>query len=155
MAVPEETLKIRFSYMDHKVDDHVMGAFMASMKAVLMNVCSHSGTVLDVKAYDDDFEQYVLDVWSQRAVFETLYDDQEDIYSVVMDAEIDASVYILDEDLKPSPLGIPGEVYIGIKDIHLIKSDWVDWMIENRIMNEISSDKYQYLYKTGDIAMWI
>ncbi|WP_121639836.1 non-ribosomal peptide synthetase [Virgibacillus sp. Bac330] len=155
VAVPEETLKIRYSYMDNEVDEDTIHALMKGMKTVLMNLCTSEGTVSHISIDEEDYEHNVLHEWSRNATIKTLYEDQEEIYSVVMNSEYDAQIFILDKDLKPTSLGIPGEVYIAIKDINIIESDWTDWMKENKIENEISSDSYDHLYKTGDIGMWI
>lgn len=64
-------------------------------------------------------------------------------------------IYILDEDLKPTPIGVPGEIYLSgrcvangyLNDEALTK--------EKFIPNPYAEGEYATLYKTGDLAKYL
>ena len=155
VVVPGDELLVRFSYIENKVEAVLVNALMNALKNAVMNMCSDAITVQEVELYDEKQKQEIITKWSKNPLFEELFDDQEEIYSVLEDEVVDAAIYILDESLNIAPLGVPGEVYIGINDLDAIQSDWTDWMDKNKVKNPLSADKYEYLYKTGDIGMWV
>lgn len=63
-------------------------------------------------------------------------------------------LYILDQYLKPKPIGIPGEIYIGGVGVARGYLNREDLTKERFIPNPFSKDKNDKLYRTGDIAKW-
>ena len=64
------------------------------------------------------------------------------------------SFYILDSNLQPVPIGIPGELYIGgagVSPGYLNNQELTD---EVFIKDPFSSDSGSKIYKTGDLAKW-
>ncbi len=64
-------------------------------------------------------------------------------------------VYLLDTQLQPVPLGVPGEVYIGGDGLargYLNRPDLTD---EKFIPNPFSNQPSSRLYKTGDLARYL
>nr|WP_322717359.1 amino acid adenylation domain-containing protein [Nostoc sp. ChiQUE02]MDZ8230212.1 amino acid adenylation domain-containing protein [Nostoc sp. ChiQUE02] len=64
-------------------------------------------------------------------------------------------VYILDRDLQPIPIGVPGELHIasvGLARGYLNRPDLTD---EKFIPNPFSNEPGSRLYKTGDLARYL
>ncbi|MDM9382031.1 amino acid adenylation domain-containing protein [Chlorogloeopsis sp. ULAP01] len=64
-------------------------------------------------------------------------------------------VYVLDRDLKPVPIGIPGELYIsgeGLARGYLNRSELT---AQKFIRNPFSSELESRLYKTGDLVRYL
>ncbi|MBD2355237.1 amino acid adenylation domain-containing protein [Tolypothrix sp. FACHB-123] len=64
-------------------------------------------------------------------------------------------IYLLDENLQPVPVGIPGEIYIagiGLARGYLNRPDLT---AERFIPNPFSHQAREYLYKTGDRAKYL
>ncbi|KSU86850.1 MULTISPECIES: non-ribosomal peptide synthetase [Priestia] len=64
-------------------------------------------------------------------------------------------LYILDENLRPVPIGVPGELYIsgiGLAKGYLNRSELNK---ERFIKNPYQSGSYSRLYKTGDLARYL
>lgn len=69
------------------------------------------------------------------------------------------SVYILDPDLNPVPVGVIGEIYIGginvargyLNDLPLTQERFID----NHFIKTGIGDKKGKMYKTGDLAKWL
>ena len=66
-----------------------------------------------------------------------------------------SSVYILDKYLKPVPIGVPGEIYVG--GYGLAKGYLNDPMKTAKafIENSIPDVAEKILYKTGDLGLWL
>ena len=65
-------------------------------------------------------------------------------------------IYLLDEQLKPVPVGVPGEVYIGGAGVthgYLHREDLTaDRFVDSQFFNPFASYVNHRLYKTGDLA---
>jgi amino acid adenylation domain-containing protein len=63
--------------------------------------------------------------------------------------------YILDVDLQPVPIGMPGELHLG--GVGLARGYWgrPDLTAERFIRNPFSDDPDERIFKTGDLARWM
>lgn len=64
-------------------------------------------------------------------------------------------IYILDKSLKPVPIGVRGEIYIGGIGIAREYLNKPDLTAERFIANPFSGDSSARLYKTGDLARYL
>ncbi|MBD2776531.1 non-ribosomal peptide synthetase [Iningainema tapete] len=67
----------------------------------------------------------------------------------------DLQLYILDEQLKPVPIGIRGEMYIGGAGLARGYLNRPELTAERFITNPFSDDLHDRLYKTGDLARYL
>ena len=65
------------------------------------------------------------------------------------------SVYILDENLRPVPIGVPGELYTGGDGVAVGYLNKDDLTKKKFILNPIAEYKNEILYRTGDNARWM
>ncbi|MGL5874459.1 MAG: non-ribosomal peptide synthetase [Xenococcaceae cyanobacterium] len=64
-------------------------------------------------------------------------------------------VYILDANLQPVPIGVPGELHIGGEGVSKGYLNRPNLTKEKFIANPFSSDPNSKLYKTGDLARFL
>src|SRR5208282_204948 len=72
--------------------------------------------------------------------------------SVIGEPIPDLELHILDEDLSPAPLGVPGEIYVGGAGVARGYLNRPELTTERFIPNPFSGDPYSRLYRSGDIA---
>ncbi|WP_139488457.1 non-ribosomal peptide synthetase [Brevibacillus dissolubilis] len=65
------------------------------------------------------------------------------------------TVYILDKHMKPVPLGVPGELYIGGDGLALGYLNNPELTAERFVANPFSDDPEARLYKTGDSVRYL
>jgi amino acid adenylation domain-containing protein len=63
-------------------------------------------------------------------------------------------MYILDRDLRPVPLGVMGEIYIGGAGVARGYLNRPELTAERFIKDPFSSDPQGRMYKTGDLGRW-
>ncbi len=63
-------------------------------------------------------------------------------------------VYILDKNLRPVPIGIPGEIYIGGEGVACGYLKRPELTAEKFIADPFSTQAHAKLYKTGDLARY-
>jgi amino acid adenylation domain-containing protein len=63
-------------------------------------------------------------------------------------------VYLLDRDLKPVPIGVPGELHVGSIGIARGYLNRPELTTEKFVPNPFSNDPNSRLYKTGDLARY-
>ena len=64
-------------------------------------------------------------------------------------------VYLLDENLQPVPIGVPGELYAGGDGLAHGYLNQPELTAEHFIPNPFNDDPRARLYKTGDLARWL
>jgi amino acid adenylation domain-containing protein len=65
------------------------------------------------------------------------------------------TVYVLDRNMQPVPIGLPGEIYIGGDGLALEYWDRPELTQEKFVSNPFSADPDAKLYKTGDQARYM
>ena len=65
------------------------------------------------------------------------------------------AVYILDRHMKPTPVGIPGELYIGGDGLAKGYYNRPELTSRKFVSNPFSVEKDEKLYKTGDLARYL
>ena len=65
------------------------------------------------------------------------------------------NIYILDSNLQPTPIGVPGELFIGGDGVSLGYLNRDDLTAERFIPNPFSDDPNDLIYKTGDLARYL
>src|SRR5581483_5056121 len=66
----------------------------------------------------------------------------------------DLNAHVVDSRGAPSPIGLPGELYIGGAGVARGYLNRPELTAERFIVKCLSGDVPQRLYKTGDIARW-
>ena len=66
-----------------------------------------------------------------------------------------SKVYILNQYMKPVPLGVPGELYIGGDGVTAGYLNRPEITAEKYIMHSFNGEKPERLYKTGDLAKFL
>ena len=81
--------------------------------------------------------------------------DEWPIYPPIGKAAVNVQVYLLDSNLQPVPIGIPGELYVsgdGLARGYLNRADLTN---QKFLPNPFSKDSNSRLYKTGDLAQYL
>jgi len=64
-------------------------------------------------------------------------------------------IYILDQNLQPTPIGVSGELYIGGDGLARGYLNRPDLTAEKFIPNPFNNDPQSRIYNTGDLARWL
>ncbi len=81
--------------------------------------------------------------------------DEWPIYPPIGKAAVNVQVYLLDSNLQPVPIGVPGELYVsgdGLAHGYLNRADLTN---QKFLPNLFSNDSNSRLYKTGDLAQYL
>ncbi|GEL05492.1 non-ribosomal peptide synthetase [Rummeliibacillus stabekisii] len=65
-----------------------------------------------------------------------------------------AKYYILDSELNPSPIGVPGDLYIGGECLASGYANAAELTLTRFIANPFIQGENNIMYKTGDLARW-
>ncbi|MEH1946787.1 MAG: amino acid adenylation domain-containing protein [Nostoc sp.] len=84
------------------------------------------------------------------------YPEKQPVYCVPVGRPIaNTQVYLLDKHLHPTPLGVPGELYIGGIGIARGYLNYPELTAEKFIPNPFSEKLGMRLYRTGDLARYL
>jgi amino acid adenylation domain-containing protein/non-ribosomal peptide synthase protein (TIGR01720 family) len=91
---------------------------------------------------------------TESTVFSTIFDCSGKYDGVVPVGRpvANAQVYILDREMQPSPVGIPGELHLGGVGLARGYLNLPDLTAERFVANPFSAASGERLYKTGDMA---
>lgn len=81
--------------------------------------------------------------------------DEWPIYPPIGKAAVNVQVYLLDSNLQPVPINVPGELYVsgdGLARGYLNRADLTN---QKFLPNPFSNDSNSRLYKTGDLAQYL
>ena len=81
--------------------------------------------------------------------------DEWPIYPPIGKAAVNVQVYLLDSNLQPVPISVPGELYVsgdGLARGYLNRADLTN---QKFLPNPFSKDSNSRLYKTGDLAQYL
>ncbi|PSB57974.1 non-ribosomal peptide synthetase [Chamaesiphon polymorphus] len=111
--------------------------------------------------------QELIAQWSQGRSFFNAYGPTEGTVCATVSAPLDGSqaapigrpiqnveVYILDSDLQPLPIGVPGELHIGGVGLAQGYLNRPELTAAKFIPHPFSDDRQARLYKTGDLARY-
>ena len=92
---------------------------------------------------------------TETTIWSTAYKVESDDNSIAIGRPIaNTQIYILDSDLQPVPIGIPGELYIGGVGLANGYVNRPDLTGEKFIPNPFLNSYSERLYKTGDLARY-
>lgn len=96
---------------------------------------------------------------SEATIDSTYFDGDVSIYESGTTVPIgrpfsNTAVYILDQYLKPVPVGVPGELYVGGPGVAAGYVKATEEMAERFISYAVEGGPEMRLYKTGDMAKW-
>ena len=151
VIIPEEDILIRLSYQSHIYSEHTVVRLLNQLKLMLYQIAENmNDSVLRALNVTQKEDTFIVD--EQNIRIHTLYEDQEEIYSI-LDKEEGAQVFILNESLEEiKNTEQIGEIYLLINNPIESCGDWGEWMEENKIENP--TFKGSYLYPTGDTGKW-
>ncbi|MCX7920863.1 MAG: amino acid adenylation domain-containing protein [Clostridia bacterium] len=96
---------------------------------------------------------------SEAAIDSTYFDGEVDCYDDGSTVPIgkpfpNTTVYIFDSFMKPVPVGIPGEMYIGGDGLAIGYVNAEKLTNERFVLHSFDGQREVRLYKTGDMAKW-
>ncbi|MEU0760887.1 amino acid adenylation domain-containing protein [Streptomyces microflavus] len=150
VAIPGDRLTVRFSSMTGVVEPTWVSAFMGLFRTALHQVASGHRLVADVDGVDAT-ELADLLLSSQNApTVEAEHEDQQKFFE-----DFRGPVFVLDENARPCPVGVPGHIHVAADSVSDLPVDgeWGQWMAEGEIEPGFPS-AHRHLYPTGDVGMW-
>jgi len=107
--------------------------------------------------YQNNYIQRVLNLYgpSEDTTYSTFAQVNRDNNVTIGRPITNTQIYLLDTNLQPVPIGVPGEIYIGGAGLargYLNRAELTD---EKFITNPFSSQIKSRLYKTGDLARYL
>lgn len=93
---------------------------------------------------------------TETTVWSTAYLVKDDMKSAIVGRPIaNTQVYILDQNLEPTPIEVPGELFIGGDGLARGYLHRVDLTTEKFIPNPYSKNPEARMYRTGDLARFL
>ncbi|CAM5276039.1 D-alanine--D-alanyl carrier protein ligase [Streptomyces cyaneofuscatus] len=150
VAIPGERLTVRFSSMTGVVEPAWVSAFMGLFRTALHQVSSGHRLVADVDGVDAAVLADLLRSSQNAPTVEAEHEDQQRFF-----ADFRGPVFVLDEQARPCPVGVPGHIHVAADSVSDLPVDgeWGQWMAEGETEPGFPSP-HRYLYPTGDVGMW-
>ncbi|HEU4963349.1 MAG TPA: amino acid adenylation domain-containing protein [Bacilli bacterium] len=81
--------------------------------------------------------------------------DDRDAFPPIGRPIANVQAYVVDANLQPTPIGVPGELLIGGRSLARGYRNRPDLTAEKFIQNPFSHDENARLYRTGDLVRWL
>lgn len=155
VAVPGDTLELRVTYRLNQYTEKQIHMLMQQLIHTLEAMTEQVETPLSsfTIVTNEEKERMISD-WARNAQVSVLYPDQEEVYSGVQDPSYETEIYVLNEEHQLMPIGFPGDIFIGAKDIKALCGELADWMETHKIPHPFKNQTGEYLYPTGDVGVW-
>ncbi|MDR0126242.1 non-ribosomal peptide synthetase [Bacillus zhangzhouensis] len=155
VAVPGDTLELRVTYRLNQYTEKQIQSLMQQLIHTLEAMTEQVETPLSsfTIVTNEEKERMISD-WAKNAQVSVLYPDQEEVYSGVHDPSCETEIYILSDEHQLMPIGFPGDIFIGAKDIKALCGELADWMEAHKIPHPFKHQTGEYLYPTGDVGVW-
>ncbi|MCY7732830.1 amino acid adenylation domain-containing protein [Bacillus safensis] len=155
VAVPGDTLELRVTYRLNQYTEKQIQSLMQQLIHTLEAMTEQMETPLSsfTIVTNEEKERIITD-WAKNAQVSVLYPDQEEVYSGVHDPSCETEIYVLSEEHQLMPIGFPGDIFIGAKDIKALCGELADWMETHKIPHPFKHQTGEYLYPTGDVGVW-
>ncbi|PCK23143.1 non-ribosomal peptide synthetase [Bacillus pumilus] len=155
VAVPGDTLELRVTYRLNQYTEKQIQTLMQQLIYTLEAMTEQVETPLSsfTIVTNEEKERMISD-WARNAQVSVLYPDQEEVYSAVHDPSCETEIYVLNEEHQLMPIGFPGDIFIGAKDIKALCGELADWMEAHKIPHPFKHQTGEYLYPTGDVGAW-
>ncbi|MCY7603342.1 condensation domain-containing protein, partial [Bacillus altitudinis] len=155
VAVPGDTLELRITYNLHQYTEKQIQTLMQQLIHTLEAMTEQVDTPLSsfTIVTNEEKERMISD-WAKNAHVSVLYPDQEEIYAGVHDSTYETEIYVLNEEHQLMPVGFPGDIFIGAKEIKALFGELADWMEAHKIPHPFKHQTGEYLYPTGDVGVW-
>ncbi|KPN13027.1 non-ribosomal peptide synthetase [Bacillus australimaris] len=155
VAVPGDTLELRVTYRINQYTEKQIQSLMQQLIHTLEAMTEQVETPLSsfTIVTKEEKERMITD-WARNAQVSVLYLDQEEVYSGVHDPSFETEIYVLSEEHQLMPVGFPGDIFIGTKDIKALCGELADWMETHKIPHPFKHQTGEYLYPTGDVGVW-
>ncbi|MGP3739943.1 condensation domain-containing protein [Bacillus sp. 4A_MP2] len=155
VAVPGDTLELRITYNLHQYTEKQIQTLMQQLIHTLEAMTEQVDTPLSsfTIVTNEEKERMISD-WAKNAHVSVLYPDQEEVYAGVHDPAYETEIYVLNEEHQLMPIGFPGDIFIGAKEIKALFGELADWMEAHKIPHPFKHQTGEYLYPTGDVGVW-
>ncbi|MFJ5965681.1 amino acid adenylation domain-containing protein [Bacillus sp. NPDC093026] len=155
VAVPGDTLELRVTYRLNQYTEKQIQTMMQQLLHTLEAMTEQSDIPLSSFTIVTNKEkERMVNNWAINAQVSVLYPDQEEVYSGVHDPSIETEIYVLNEQYQLMPIGFPGDIFIGSKDIKAHCGELADWMEAHKIPHPFRHQTGEHLYPTGDVGVW-
>ncbi|OLP65656.1 Linear gramicidin synthase subunit D [Bacillus pumilus] len=155
VAVPGDTLELRITYRLAQYTEKQMATMMHQLIHTLEAMTEQVDSPLSsFTIVTNEEKERMINEWARKAQVSVLYPDQEDVYAGVHDPSCETEIYVLNEEHQLMPIGFPGDIFIGAKDIKALCGELADWMEAHKILHPFSHQTGEYLYPTGDVGVW-
>ncbi|QGX67142.1 amino acid adenylation domain-containing protein [Bacillus sp. ms-22] len=155
VAVPGDTLELRVTYHLNQYTEKQIQTLMQQLIHTLEAMTEQVNTPLSsfTIVTNEEKERMISD-WAQNAQVSVLYPDQAEVYAGVNDPAYETEIFILNEEHQLMPVGFPGDIFIGAKEIKALCGELADWMETHKIPHPFKHQTGEFLYPTGDVGVW-
>ncbi|MEK4317564.1 non-ribosomal peptide synthetase [Bacillus sp. FSL R7-0229] len=155
VAVPGDTLELRITYNLNQYTEQQIQTLMQQLIHTLEAMTEQVDTPLSsFSIVTNEEKERMISDWAKNAHVSVLYPDQEEVYAGVHDPAYETEIYVLNEEHQLMPIGFPGDIFIGAKEIKALFGELADWMEAHKIPHPFKHQTGEYLYPTGDVGVW-